>query len=198
MAKNRLTELPPDVAQEDEPTEATDAGWWCPRILVGQHEAQARRELADLLEREGYEVTVASDGFEVFDLLSPTLLELEAVQFDLILTESSMPGWSGLEILRGLRRSDWATPFVLLSTADPTVHDRAFHWGAFVFDHPVAVAELVDYVRCLLPPPGAVPLVPIDDLLALQDLVVDLDRTWGELEERLRRDGIIEASRPGG
>lgn len=173
--------------------DAADNDGWRPHVLVGEDDGTTRRALADALAREGYEVSEARDGFELFDLLSPTLWEFEPTPYDLIVAERSLPGWTGLEILRGLRRCDWATPFLVMSRQGGSdVHDEAFRWRAFVFDHPVGVAELVDYVRCLLPPPGAIPPGAGDDLMLLEDLTVERV-VWDLLEEQLRRDGLIKA-----
>jgi CheY-like chemotaxis protein len=60
------------------------------------------------LELSGHEITTASSG--------PAALEaLAARSFDLVITDLSMEGMSGLELAREVRRTDGTTPIVLLS-----------------------------------------------------------------------------------
>jgi two-component system response regulator HydG len=69
------------------------------RILIVDDEAAMRHSLEMLLESEGYEVEVASDAFEAlssFDQLPPALT----------ITDLTMPGIHGLDLLRRIRQRD--------------------------------------------------------------------------------------------
>ena len=61
------------------------------RALVVDDEADVADTLRDLLEREGYEVTVAGDG-------AAALMALDRDEFDLILSDLRMPGVSGPDL----------------------------------------------------------------------------------------------------
>jgi two-component system, OmpR family, alkaline phosphatase synthesis response regulator PhoP len=78
------------------------------RLLLVEDEPTLRRALAFNLTREGYEVTSAADGES----------GLEAARtegLDLILLDVMLPGMSGVEVLRVLRREGVTTPVIILS-----------------------------------------------------------------------------------
>ncbi len=72
--------------------------------------------LKQCLEREGYEVTLASTGEEGYYVL-------DTRSFDLVVLDLMLPGRSGLQILGTLRARDRAIP-VLILTARDIVQDR--------------------------------------------------------------------------
>jgi PAS domain S-box-containing protein len=61
------------------------------QALIVEDEADVRETLRELLEREGYEVTVARDG-------GAALMALDRADFDLILSDLRMPGVSGPDL----------------------------------------------------------------------------------------------------
>lgn len=61
-----------------------------------------------ILESEGFDVSIASDGRTGLDLFS-------TLNFDLVLLDHSMPGMNGGEIAREIRKLRPATPILLLS-----------------------------------------------------------------------------------
>ena len=78
------------------------------RLLLIEDDATLRQALAFHLTREGYEVATAADG----------VAGLEAVRnprVDLIILEVMLPGLSGVELLRVLRRDGVSTPVIILS-----------------------------------------------------------------------------------
>jgi two-component system response regulator ResD len=85
------------------------------RILVVDDEELVRRLLQRLLEREGYDVEVASSGEEGLE-------RARARAPDAVLLDTFLPGMSGPEVCRALRR-DAATasiPVLMLSGDDGT------------------------------------------------------------------------------
>lgn len=67
-----------------------------PRIVVADDSLSARRSLEQLMLDAGYEVDVASDGFE-------TISQVEARPTAVLLLDMEMPRMNGLEVARNLR-----------------------------------------------------------------------------------------------
>ncbi len=66
-----------------------------PRILIIEDDAQTRDMLSQLLQRHGYEVSLAADGID-------GMRQFRAEPADLVLTDLLMPGKEGLETIRDL------------------------------------------------------------------------------------------------
>jgi two-component system, NtrC family, response regulator HydG len=66
------------------------------RVLVADDEASSRSGLQTLLRQEGFDVTVAEDGYKA-------LGRLEEIGPDVLLTDLNMPGLDGIELLRKAR-----------------------------------------------------------------------------------------------
>jgi len=69
------------------------------RILVVDDEAGTRHALSNVLEKEGYEVVVADDAFVALGLF-------ESSPVALTITDLTMPGMHGLDLLLRLRQRD--------------------------------------------------------------------------------------------
>jgi CheY-like chemotaxis protein len=69
-----------------------------PTILVVEDHPLHQVHLRQLLEGEGYRVHMSADGQDAYDLLAGDFTP------DLLLTDVSLPGMSGLELTRGVRR----------------------------------------------------------------------------------------------
>ena len=85
------------------------------RILIVEDEAAIARFVELELQHEGYAVDKAEDGRSGLELAL-------AEAYDLILLDIMLPGLSGLEVLRRLRREK-ETPVILLTARD-TVMDK--------------------------------------------------------------------------
>ncbi|HEX5134496.1 MAG TPA: sigma-54 dependent transcriptional regulator, partial [Thermoanaerobaculia bacterium] len=97
------------------------------RILVVDDEEVIRDVLATLLEKEGYDVAVASTAGEA-------LAQFEAEPFDVILLDLMLPDRSGLELLRDIRRQDpdavvvIVTAYSSIEGAIEAMREGAFHY----------------------------------------------------------------------
>ena len=89
------------------------------RILIVEDEEKLARFLELELAHEGYAVEKVFDGRTGLDLA-------ENGGFDLILLDVMLPGMSGLEVLRRLRRTD-AVPVIVLTARD-AVMDKVTGW----------------------------------------------------------------------
>ena len=78
------------------------------RLLVVEDDPTLRQALTFNLTREGYEVTSAADG-------ESALEAARSDRLDLILLDVMLPGMSGMEVLRVLRRESVTTPVIILS-----------------------------------------------------------------------------------
>ena len=82
------------------------------RILVVDDDEEARLMAASILEAEGYEVSIAKDGYEAVERLAAD------PDFSLVILDLSMPGMDGRKVLDRIRGSkDTAALPVLVSTA---------------------------------------------------------------------------------
>ena len=83
------------------------------RILIVEDEPSLSEPLAFLLQREGYETSVAADGVTA-------LSEFDAENADLVLLDLMLPGLSGTEVCREIRtRSN--VPIIMLTAKDSEV-----------------------------------------------------------------------------
>ena len=78
------------------------------RLLLVEDDLTLRQALTFNLTREGYDVTSAADG-------EAALEAARNERLDLILLDVMLPGMSGVEVLRVLRREGVTTPVIILS-----------------------------------------------------------------------------------
>jgi CheY-like chemotaxis protein len=67
------------------------------RVLVVDDEFSLRRTLTIALRAAGYQVTSAANGVETVDRLRLTT-------FDVVITDLTMPGMTGIELLKAIKR----------------------------------------------------------------------------------------------
>lgn len=115
------------------------------KILLVDDEVELADPLSRLLNREGYEVDVATNGEAGCDLAGQG-------GYDLLILDWMLPGLSGLEICRQVRSRQDNTP-VLFLTAKDTLNDRVDGLDAGADDYlvkPFELRELLARVRALL------------------------------------------------
>jgi len=125
----------------------------------------------------------AEQGMQVVAVTSYTDGEMKGVlgTFDVIILDVMLPGGSGFDLCRELRKRDIATPILMLTARD-TVDDRVTGLDVGADDYltkPFAFRELLARVRALARRRGA----PLPETLRVSDLEVDLNA------HRVRRGG---------
>jgi two-component system alkaline phosphatase synthesis response regulator PhoP len=114
-------------------------------ILLVEDEPGLVLTLTDRLHRQGYGVTVASDGYAAVNIANQQ-------HFDLVLLDIMLPGQSGFEVCAELRRSDTRLPILML-TARGAVEDRVRGLRVGADDYlqkPFDMSELLARIYALL------------------------------------------------
>lgn len=112
------------------------------RVLVIEDDATLGAALQEFLAGQGYAVDWLKDGEHVPGAVS-------AQSYDLLLLDLNLPGMSGLDVLRTLRRDGEQVP-VLVLTARDSLEDRVAGLDAGADDYvtkPFELAELAARVR---------------------------------------------------
>jgi two-component system, OmpR family, copper resistance phosphate regulon response regulator CusR len=115
------------------------------RMLLVEDEKKLCDLIEKALEAERYAVDVAADGQAGWALA-------EAYDYDLIILDLMLPGLSGTEVLRRVRRKNQQVPILILTARDAT-EEKVQHFEAGADDYltkPFAFAELLIRVKALL------------------------------------------------
>ncbi len=115
------------------------------RILVIEDEPSLSMAIRDELEFEGFEASVVEDGLQGLDRIlkdAPALVVLDLM----------LPGKSGFEICREVRRQGLSTPIIMLTArAQEVDRVRGLELGADDYVvKPFSLAELVARIRAVL------------------------------------------------
>jgi len=138
------------------------------RILLVDDEAELTEPLSRLLQRQGYEVDVASDGDKGLALA-------QQGGYDLLILDWMLPRLTGVDICRQVRSQGDSTP-VLFLTAKDTVDDRVAGLDAGGDDYlvkPFELRELLARVRALGRRPPTLDPGPSSPRLSFADLELD-------------------------
>lgn len=120
MGEPGITTIAPATATDGRAQPGTVA-----TVLVVDDERSIRRMVCRILEQDGYRTEEASDSNQARTLLTRDC-------FDAILIDARMPGESGLDLLRHVRRAHCDTaPIMVTAFEDQDLIDAAFESGAF-------------------------------------------------------------------
>ncbi|MEO6941933.1 MAG: response regulator transcription factor [Terrimesophilobacter sp.] len=138
-------------------------------ILIVEDERSLSEPLAFLLEREGYQTTIAKDGpgaVAAFDRGNP----------DLILLDIMLPGFSGTEVCRQIR-SRSSVPIIMLTAKDSEVDIVVgLELGADDYmTKPYSSRELLARIRAVLRRRVEIDEGPVG-ILSAGDVTMDLER----------------------
>jgi len=136
-----------ELSQAGEPAGASVQ---CPtnsshRILVVDDDSDLRRLYAEALARPGYHVDAAEDGAAGWEAL-------RANNYNLLITENSLPKLTGVELVRKLRAARMAVPVVMAAVRLPTqeLAGNPPLQLAALLPKPFYISELLQTVRAVL------------------------------------------------
>ena len=115
------------------------------RLLLVEDEKKVADFIARGLRAEAFAVDVANEGTTGWDMAAHT-------DYDLIILDLMLPGLSGTEILRRIRKSERPAAVLVLTARDAT-RDKVENFEAGADDYltkPFAFAELLVRVKALL------------------------------------------------
>ncbi len=115
------------------------------RLLLAEDMEVVREVYANVLKGAGYEVALAHDGAEAWEMM-------RAGSFDLIVTDQTMPRLSGVELLRLVRDENRDIPALLVS-GDLPLHEPdliALVTPGGLLSKPFSRVELLDAVHAAM------------------------------------------------
>lgn len=137
------------------------------KILLVDDEKKIATVLKAYLQQEGFQVTTAANGMVALTLFKEN-------QFDLVILDLMLPGLSGEEVCREIRKIS-STPIIML-TAKVEEEDRIKGLGIGADDYitkPFSPREVVARVRAILRRVGAEP-TPLADVISYDNgLTID-------------------------
>jgi two-component system, OmpR family, response regulator len=167
------------------------------KVLLVEDEARLSAMVAKGLRAEGFVVVTAATGDD-------GLHEALENDFDVVVLDIMLPGRSGYEVLRGMRRAKVWTPVIMLTAKDGEYEQTdAFELGADdylikPFSFKILVARLRALVRRGAPErptvltAGTLSLDPSRRLVARDDTEISLTaREFGLLEYLMRNKDIV-------
>jgi DNA-binding response OmpR family regulator len=117
------------------------------RILLVEDDKLERMNLTLVLGREGFDLDVATNATEAYELLAHG-------RYELVLTDIGLPDGTGFEVLHEAKRLDAATKVVLVTGSQTTLkpEDARVEGAESLILKPFALATLLDAVRGLMGP----------------------------------------------
>jgi DNA-binding response OmpR family regulator len=113
-------------------------------VLIAEDDPHTRAGLGEILEGEGYQVVVAENGNEALRLFAKS-------SPDLVCLDIMMPGMSGYDVCREIRRSDPNIPVIFISAKSEEIDTViGLELGADDFIvKPFGVREVVARIRAV-------------------------------------------------
>lgn len=115
------------------------------KLLLVEDDATMQAALERSLSRRGFSVCPCGDGLQALE-------KWQAMRFDVVLLDLTLPGLDGLQVLAQARKSGLSTP-VLIATARGTVGDRIMGLNLGADDYlpkPFDLDELEARLRALV------------------------------------------------
>jgi DNA-binding NtrC family response regulator len=105
-----------------------------------------RSLLKDFIEGEGYEVDSVKNGSEAFR-------KIVKEPFDFVITDIRMPGLTGLDILRGIKKLQPDTSIIVMTAfGSQDVYRRSLERGATAYlEKPIHLQNLRTLIERIIP-----------------------------------------------
>jgi len=120
------------------------------RLLLAEDDPDFRYLLASALRAAAHEVVEVSNGVDLLDVLGGSLILEDGIgNFDLVLSDVQMPGWTGLDALASLGHGPPLPPVIVITAfGDDDLRRRAKRAGAVAFfSKPLDIDDLCIFVR---------------------------------------------------
>ena len=138
-------------------------------VLIVEDDRNIQELLQMYLEKEGYAVTVASDGGQ-------GLSKFRAIKPDLVLLDVMMPVMDGWAVCKAIR-ADSQTPIIML-TAKGETDDKVSGLRSGADDYvtkPFEMKELLARIEAVLRRTGSAPAAEPSRRLTFDKMVIDMD-----------------------
>lgn len=121
------------------------------RVLLAEDDPEFRRLLAAELSGDGFEVVECEDGFQLVHRIEQLATDGELGDAAVIVSDLRMPGCSGLDAARLLRRAGVGIPLILMTAfGDLAARTEGSSLGvAAFFEKPFSLPELCSAVRAI-------------------------------------------------
>jgi DNA-binding response OmpR family regulator len=137
------------------------------KILIVDDEETIREVVRRYLEREGYSVTEAADGYEALD-------QIRSISPDLIILDLMLPGIDGLSLTQHIRQDRQIPILMLTAKGEASDRIRGLDLGADDYvAKPFSPQEVILRVRAILRRTSKEPQVGIGKELRFKDLMID-------------------------
>ncbi len=114
------------------------------KIVVVDDEPVVLQLLAQYLGLKGFEVLLAQNGKEAFEVLQ------KSPAVDLVLTDINMPGSGGLELMEMMKQSKLKDTPVILMTGYGDTLENSKTLGATILRKPFRRRELLELINLVL------------------------------------------------
>ncbi len=122
-------------------------------VLLAEDDEELRVLLARALRKDGHQVIEAQDGSELLEKIAADFIDGGGLSgIDVVVSDIRMPGWTGMNVLFGLRNAGCNVPVVLITAfGEQKTHDAAARLGAAcVLDKPFDIDDLRQTVSRVL------------------------------------------------
>ena len=115
------------------------------RILIVDDEEEIRDELAEYLQRKGYETSCAADGLDAWKILN-----VESI--DAIVTDVKMPRFDGHALISLIRERDSDSPIIAMTGhySEEDLDKLSMAGASLTIKKPIHLRSLVDSLQKLL------------------------------------------------
>lgn len=112
------------------------------KLLVVDDNVEQVNILEKIFTKDGYQVNVASSGFDALKIV-------ESEDIDIVITDMSMPGMSGLKLLKQIKEKKPAIEVIIITAfGEWGSYAEALKQGAYEFlNKPFKVEDILNLVR---------------------------------------------------